>query len=268
MLRRFFGKEPLAPLCEMRSARTVDGDERRLLEGRIAALGPWFHNFEIARGIWTNATDAGPGRNYPARRWACVEPWFKELAGMDCLDVGSSSGFFSLKAKDLGAASVLGIDNGEQTRAVQQAKLAAEVLGLDVTFENVSVYDTPALGRSFDVVLFMGVFYHLRHPLLALEALRKVCRGTLILQTITTPSGRQIRELAGAGVDVRLNSAEMLHDRFPSIGFVEGGLAGDTTCWFVPNVEAVAAMLRSTGFIPKDFIFPSVQEVFVRCTVE
>ena len=236
------------------------------MEGRIAAIGPWFHNFEIARGLWTNATGAGPGPDYPARRWACVEPWFRELSGKDCLDVGCSSGFFSLKARESGAASALGIDSGEQTRAIEQARFAAEVLGLDVTFENVSVYDTPTLGRSFDVVLFMGVFYHLRHPLLALEALRKVCHGTLIFQTITTPSGRQIRELAGAAADVGLNSAEMLHDRFPSVGFVEGGLAGDTTCWFVPNVEAVAAMLRSSGFVPRDFVFPNVQEVFVRAT--
>jgi hypothetical protein len=49
--------------------------------------------------------------------------------------------------------------------------------------------------------------------------------------------------------------------------FVEGGLGGDVTCWFIPNVEAVAAILRSCGFVPRDFIFPSVQEVFVRCTV-
>ena len=155
MYAAFFGKGPATPLCEMKSASIVDAEERRSLEGRIAAIGPWFHNFEIARGVWTNATGAGPGPDYPARRWACVEPWFRELSGKDCLDVGCSSGFFSLKARESGAASALGIDSGEQTRAIEQARFAAEVLGLDVTFENVSVYDTPTLGRSFDVVLFM-----------------------------------------------------------------------------------------------------------------
>jgi len=45
-------------------------------------------------------------------------------------------------------------------------------------------------------------------------------------------------------------------------------LAGDVTCWFVPNVEGVAAALRSCGFTPREFVFPNVQEVFVRCTVD
>ena len=59
----------------------------------------------------------------------------------------------------------------------------------------------------------------------------------------------------------------MLDRRFPSMQFVEGGLAGDESCWFVPNVEAVAAMLRSCGFKPKDYVLDQ-QEVFVRCGVD
>jgi tRNA (mo5U34)-methyltransferase len=182
--------------------------------------------------------------------------------------VGCSSGFFSLKAAELGAASVLGIDSGEQIRATEQARFAAETLGLQPSFQNVSVYDLPQLGRTFDVVLFMGVLYHLRHPLLALEALRKVCAGTLILQTITTPSAGRLAELPGASKNVQLNVPLMLDRRFPSAQFIEGGLGGDQSCWFVPNVEGVAAMLRSCAFKPKDFVFPNVQEVFVRCTVD
>ena len=251
----------------MGAARSLDPEESRRVRQRVAELAPWFHNYEIAKDIWTNADGASPGPDYPARRWAYIKPWFDEFSGKSCLDVGCSSGFFSLKAKELGAASVLGVDSGEQARATDQARFAAETLGLQADFRTISVYDLAQLGRTFDIVLFMGVLYHLRHPLLALEALRKVCGGTLILQTITTPSAGRLAELPGVSKDVQLNSPPMIDRRFPSAQFIEGGLAGDGSCWFVPNVEAVAAMLRSCGFKPKDFIFPNEQEVFVRSTV-
>ena len=196
-----------------------------------------------------------------------MAPWFTDVSGKTVLDVGCSSGFFSLKAAELGA-SVLGIDNGEQDRALEQARFAQDALNLRADFQNVSVYDTPSLDRAFDMVLFMGVFYHLRHPLLALEALRKVCRGTLIFQTNTTPSRQRVDELPGVSRDVQLNSPEMLDSRYPAMKFVEGGLGGDGSCWFIPNVEAVAAVLRSCGFVPKDFVFPDAREVLVRCTVD
>ncbi len=250
----------------MASARSLESEESRRVLQRVAELAPWFHNYEIAKGVWTNPDGAGPGPDYPARRWAHLESWFKEVTGRSCLDVGCSSGFFSLKARELGAAFVLGVDSGEQVRATEQARFAATTLNLQADFQTISVYDLPQLGRTFDVVLFMGVFYHLRHPLLALEALRKVCGGTLILQTITTPSRGRLAELPEVSKDIRLNVPQMVDRRFPSAQFIEGGLGGDESCWFVPNVEGVAAMLRSCGFKPAEFIFPNDQEVFVRCT--
>ena len=267
ILRSLFSKTPEVR-CTIEAARSLDADESRRVRQRVSDLEPWFHNYEIAKDIWTNADGASPGPDYPARRWAHIKPWFENLRAKSCLDVGCSSGFFSLKAMELGAASVLGVDSGEQARATEQAKFAAETLGLRADFQTVSVYDLPQLGRTFDVVLFMGVLYHLRHPLLALESLRKVCSGTLILQTITTPSAGRMAELSGVSKDVQLNVPGMLDRRFPSAQFIEGGLAGDESCWFVPNVEGVAAMLRSCGFKPKDFIFPNDQEVFVRSTVD
>jgi tRNA (mo5U34)-methyltransferase len=268
VLKNLLGRteKPLDVDCSMLSARSVTAEEAEKIRHGITSLGSWFHNYEIAKGIWTNAEGASPGPDYPARRWSCIKPWFADLHGKTCLDVGCSSGFFSLKAAELGA-SVLGVDSGEQPLAVKQARFAAETLRLSPEFDSVSVYDLAQIGRTFDVVLFMGVLYHLRHPLLALEALRKVCHGQLILQTITTPSLGRIEEVPGVSQNVQLNSKEMHHERFPAMSFVEGALAGDVTCWFVPNVEAVAAMLRSSGFTPKEFVFPNTQEVFIRFDV-
>jgi tRNA (mo5U34)-methyltransferase len=266
MLRSLFST-PDEATCTMSSAAVLDSEPQKLLRQRVSELGPWFHNYEIAKDVWTNSAGAGPGADYPRRRWTRLQPWFETLKGKSCLDVGCSSGFFSLKAMECGAASVLGVDSGEQARAIEQAKFAAHTLGLPAEFRTVSVYDVGQLERTFDVIIFMGVFYHLRHPLLALEALRRICGGTLIFQTITMPSAGRIAALPGVSQDVQPKGSVMLDRRFPSMQFVEGTLGGDPSCWFIPNVEAVAAMLRSSGFTPEEFLFPDENEVLVRCTV-
>ena len=238
------------------------------LTAKIAELGPWFHNMNLADGIWTNPGNNGPGPDYPAWRWNLVAPLLPDIQGKRCLDVGCSSGFFSLKLKQGGAASVLGIDHGEQIRAISQARFAAEWLGLSAEFKPMSVYDAGSHPERFDLVLFMGVFYHLRHPMLALEAIRQVCTGTLILQTITTPHRQGSYEpCPPAGqIDCSLRGRSLNQPDFPMMRFVEGGIDGDTSCWFVPSAEAVLAMLRACNFKPETMIFPTSHEIIVRAS--
>jgi tRNA (mo5U34)-methyltransferase len=220
----------------------------------------------VAADIWTNPEGQGPGPNYPDSRWQLIEPLLPDVSGKSCLDIGCSSGFFSLKLKELGASYVLGIDAGEQPKAIQQASFSAATLRLDVDFRVHSVYDLSGLGRQFDVVLFMGVLYHLRHPLLALEAIRSICRETLILQTITTAHHQAAEELSVSFREsVGLRSPVLDDERFPTLKFIEGGLDGDVTCWFVPNTQAVRAMLRSSGFVIDKSVFSNDPEVIARC---
>jgi tRNA (mo5U34)-methyltransferase len=222
----------------------------------------------VAKEIWTHPENEGAGPDYPAWRWNVLQSLFPEVREKSCLDVGCSSGFFSLKMKELGAREVLGIDQGEQIRAIEQARFAAATTGLEVDFRPMSAYDIHTLGRQFDLVLFLGVFYHLRHPLLALESIRKVCNGTLLMQTITTPHNPGTYEPCPqpANVDTSLRSSALNQPEFPSLRFVEGGLDGDTSCWFIPSVEAVLAMLRSSGFRPERMIRPTAHEVIVRAS--
>lgn len=252
--------------CRMNSARHVKGDERQSILRKVEELGPWFHNYQIASDIWTNPEGTGPGPNYPNWRWELLRPLLPDVKGKTCLDVGCSSGFFALKLKELGASYVLGIDDGEQPKAIEQAKFAAATLGLDVNFEKYSVYDLARIGREFDLVLFLGVFYHLRHPLVALDAIRAVCREMLIIQTITTGNEQPIDELeAPTTENVSLRSPALNDDRFPSLKFVEGALDQDPSCWFIPNVQAVKAMLRSAGFVPENSVLCTHPEIIVRC---
>jgi tRNA (mo5U34)-methyltransferase len=251
--------------CRMNAARKVMHEERARLVARIDELGPWFHNYEIASDVWTNPSGRPPGAEYPLARWSLIEPLLPDVKGKSCLDVACSSGFFSLKLKELGAAYVLGVDSGEQPNAIDQARFAATTLGLDVDFRVLSAYDLATLGREFDVVLFMGLFYHLRHPLVALEAARAVCRGTMIFQTVTTKHQHRFPEPAPAINNVPLRSSPLEASDFPSLRFVEGALDGDTSCWFVPNLQALAAILRSCNFRVDQAAFANDHDVVVRC---
>ncbi len=122
-----------------------------------------------------------------------------DLTGKSVLDIGCNGGFYSMEMKRRGAARVLGIDCDEHYLA--QARFAADVAGLDIEFAQLSVYDVGALGERFDIVIFMGVLYHLRHPLLALDLIREHVAGDLLLfQSMQRGS----REVDAAGGRLRL----------------------------------------------------------------
>ena len=208
-----------------------------------AALGPWFHNLELD-GVWT-APEHFLG-DYPAikwRRFAHAIP--ADLSGRSVLDIGCNGGFYSLEMKRRGAARVLGIDHDESY--LRQARFAAEIAGLDIEFQQLSVYDIGALGERFDLVLFLGVLYHLRHPLLALDLLREHVVGDLLVcQSMQRgdPGEEPIEEDYPFA-----ETAVFERPTFPRLSFIEHRYAGDDTNWWVPNRACTKAMLRSAGFV-------------------
>lgn len=210
---------------------------------RIAALGPWFHNL-VLDGAPT--APAHPLGDYPANHWR----WFADalpadLTGATVLDIGCNAGFFSFEMKRRGAARVVGIDYDADYLA--QARFAAEVLGVSgVTFRQMSVYDVAALGERFDVVLFLGVFYHLRHPLLALDLIHEhAARDLLLFQSMQRGADKPFE----AEPDYAFEERAIFHDpAFPKLHFIEQSYAGDPTNWFVPNRAGAEAMLRAAGF--------------------
>jgi len=240
--------------------RKLSPELREEVISRIRELEPWFQNVEIAEGVHTK-----PGSEYPLDRWRLVEPLLPtSLEGKVCLDVGCSAGFFSIKMREKGAQLVVGIDKGEQPRAIEQAKFARDMLGVDnVEYYELSVYEVDKLNVQFDFVLFLGVLYHLRNPLLALEKLRQVTRGSMIVQTVTT---RTHGTDAPIPEDVSLRS-DMFHDpSFPKLHFIEQRLDGDESCWWLPNLECVVAMLRSAGFyVGKWFPASNGYEAYLVC---
>lgn len=212
------------------------------IQAKVAALGPWFHNMELD-GVPT-APDHFLG-NYPSDKWhrfAHAIP--ADLTGRSVLDIGCNGGFYSIEMKRRGAARVLGIDFDEDYLA--QARFAAEISGLDIEFAKLSVYDVGAIGERFDVVLFMGVFYHLRHPLLALDLIHEhVADDLMIFQSMQRGSV----ELEAVKSDYDFWQTEHFDaPGYPKLHFIEGNYAQDPTNWWAPNAACVEAMLRSAGF--------------------
>ena len=112
------------------------------------------------------------------------------LAGMRVLDVGCNAGFFSAEMKRLGREIVLGIE--AVPRYLEQAKLVRNALHLDIDLRQLSVYEVSEKLGTFDVTLFLGVLYHLKDPLLGLERLAAVTKGTLVVESAIIRSPRPL----------------------------------------------------------------------------
>lgn len=208
---------------------------------RVAELGEWFHNMDL-RGVQT-APDHFLG-DYPAVKWRAFKHTIADnLRGRTVLDIGCNAGYYSLEMKRRGADRVVAIDSDEGYLA--QARFAAEVTGLDIDFRRMSVYDVARLGERFDIVLFLGVLYHLRHPLLALDLLHEhVVRDLLVFQSMQRGSD----EVADVKPDYQFWQTEIFKPSFPQMYFIEHCYSQDPTNWWIPNRACVEAMLRSAGF--------------------
>jgi tRNA (mo5U34)-methyltransferase len=211
-------------------------------DAEIAALGPWFHNLHLPDGRQT-APDHPLG-DFPAFKWREIAPHLPaDLTGWTALDIGCNAGFYTFELARRGAR-VTGLEPDE--RYLAQARWAAARYGLeeDVELRRGTVYDLVGTEERWDLVLFMGVLYHLRHPLLALDAVAAATGRLLVLQTLTMPGDARAEPPRDLDIDER---NRMLEHGWPVMAFIEHELAGDDTNWWAPNVACVEAMVRSSG---------------------
>lgn len=210
------------------------------LAEKISSLGEWFHNLNL-HGVQT-APNHFLG-DFPNVKWRNIAAAIPEnLAGASVLDVGCNAGFYGIEMKKRGAGQVLGIEVDD--RYLTQARFAAETLGVDIEFEKRSVYYADQIPGQFDYVLFMGLFYHLRYPLFALDRLIKKVAGKLVFQTMVRGSSN-VQEWDD---DYPFWSTQIFTEAaFPAMYFIEKSYSHDPTNWWIPNCAAVEAMLRSSG---------------------
>jgi tRNA (mo5U34)-methyltransferase len=198
------------------------------LQQRIGEI-KWCHPLEIG-GIQTRPQ--WHVRRRFARRLKFLQiP--EDLTGKSVLDIGAWDGFFSFECERRGASRVLAIDTFSWDHYGQDGfLLAREMLKSKVEHQRCAAedIDVASLGR-FDLVLFLGVFYHLRSPISVLERIRAVTAGTLICET---------HALVPA-----------FHENYPLVSFFPGdGLEAGLPYEFcsLPTMESLKQMLRAAGF--------------------
>jgi len=190
-----------------------------------AAAIRWYHTIDLGDGLITKGID-----DSPQRLATLALP--SSLAGRSVLDIGAWDGFFSFEAERRGAERVVATDHyswhGTGWGSKRGFELARTALGSKVEDVDIDVMSlSPERIGTFDVVFFLGVLYHLRHPLLALERVASVTRSLLIVETVV--------DMAGIG-------------RPAAAFYPTRELNNDPTNWWAPNVPALEAMLRDVGF--------------------
>ena len=226
----------------MAGVSATSGTDRQTIAERIQALGPWFHNMNLA-GVQT-APDHFLG-DYPRVKFDSFRDVIpRDLTGKTVLDIGCNAGFYSLEMKRRGAARVLGIDTDEHY--LKQARFAAELEQADIEFLRMPVWNIADLREKFDLVIFMGVLYHLRHPLLALDLIHEhVTKICCCFKACSAGS----RDLAQILPDYEFAAPAPFNEPgYPKMHFIEQRYSHDETNWWPPNRACVEAMLRSSGF--------------------
>ncbi len=186
----------------------------------------WHHSIDLGNGIVTPGQD-----NSPKKMNRLAFP--SSFKGKTVLDIGSWDGFFAFEAERRGAERVLATDSfiwqgGVDWAGKQGFDLAKKVLNSKVDEKVVDILDiSPETVGMHDVVFFLGVLYHMRHPLLSLEKVASVTKEMVILET----------------------AVDMLWHRRPAIAFYPTDEVGsDPTNWCGPNTAAVVGMLKTVGF--------------------
>ncbi len=191
----------------------------------------WFHKIRIDDTLVT------PGWSDPLTEKL---PYFglpDSFAGMRVLDIGCAEGFFSFEAERRGAAEVVAID--ENLGLIERFQLVRGALGMKAQAHLCSVYElTPKLFGMFDVVFFFGVLYHLLHPMLALQSILSVCKGTLLMQT-------HVADEVGIPQEVPLAT---FHPHGLESGPAQSRVVDKSVFW-VPNRLCAKDMVLKAGFV-------------------
>jgi tRNA (mo5U34)-methyltransferase len=197
----------------------------------------WFHQIDLGDGVVT------PGHDKSGEKLKRIGlP--QDLRGKTVLDVGAWDGYFSFEAERRGADRVVAIDpatwraplgpenpwSGQEGFQLARRVLQSRVEDVDIGLEELS----PERIGTFDLVLFMGVFYHLPDPLPILERVASVASERLILET----------------------HADLLWLRRPAMVFYPGReLSRDDSNWWGPNLALVEALLRANGFAKLEVVY-------------
>lgn len=204
----------------------------------------WFHKIQILPDLKT------PGWSDPQTDKLPFYGLPKDLTGKRVLDIGCAEGFFSFEAEARGAREVIAIDSFPDS--VRRFNIVREARQSNAAAFLMNVYDLePDRLGTFDLVMFFGVFYHLKHPQLALEAISKVCVGELLFQTYILEDPR-----------VKGEAWAKYHPHGLASGTENKDF--DPTVFWLFNSTACIAMLDSLGFEDIEVVNPGLEPFILR----
>jgi SAM-dependent methyltransferase len=223
--------------------KPLKGENRLDLETatEMVKLVPWYHAFELMPGLVT------PGVLPVSAAQHCDFYGIPlDLSGKDALEIGTMDGPMAFELERRGAR-VTAVDIQDPSRT--GFNTAKAILGAHVRYVRGSVYQLPDLlaGQTFDIVLFLGVFYHLKSPILAFEQIARVLRhdqselfieGECLINYVEDINGQPI---ASPPLDF------LTSDRVAVTLFYPGKYKSDDSNWFVPNLACLKGWLSAAG---------------------
>jgi tRNA (mo5U34)-methyltransferase len=210
---------------------STTGIDTAALRSEVASI-KWFHEIDLGNGIVT------PGVGDSTSKLGYIGlPG--DLRGWSVLDIGAWDGFFSFESERRGADRVVAVDSfswdGDGWGTKRGFDLARRVLHSRVEDRRMDVEEitTESVG-VFDLVLFMGVLYHMKHPQLSLDRLYGVTGKLAIIETVT----------------------DMTFSSRPAMAVYEQGEFQNTdpSTWCAPNITGLIAMLKTAGFRRVDVV--------------
>lgn len=202
------------------------------LQERVDAID-WYHEFDFPNGVKARAR--GPDAEAHRKLWAFITEAIDKIdfTNKTVLEIGCWDGYWSFYAERRGAAHVLATDDQSQNWTGSRGlPLAKELLGSMIeTNTDVSVYDLGKLNRTFDVILCLGVYYHLVDPFHAFAQIRHRCHeGSLVVFEGDVTTG------------MRPHTAQI-------------NLSDPSMPVFVPTLDCLVSLLKAAYFEPVSQLF-------------
>lgn len=216
--------------------RPVDDMDDAEVWARLNTVDRWYHRVPLRPGLTT------PGSNAADLILALLDlP--SNCTGLRVLDLGTRDGYFAFELERRGA-DVTAIDYIPDSTT--GFRVCADLLGSKSKFVHANIYDLePKEFGTFDIVLFLGLIYHLPDPMEALHRVRAVCRDRLCVESHVIDKALMLED----GTTVAMDTIAPGLDKLPLVQFFKGGsLRGDPSNYWGPTLVALEAMIREALF--------------------